>query len=207
MGAGCRRTANRETVFVGGYCENTCFANHGGCEASSELDAVKTDLHCELKPDSHEPMVLSIAEMMSQIDSAGQNRKSTFLYTPDMFSKTYFRACFLKMPDREGSVSIAINAGVRTLVDSGCDWTEIRKKGITEVWLGVESATKALRDKYCKPDFTNAEVVKLTREGREAGIDVCWYLVDGLEDTDETRLATLQLIKDGDPFRIHIGDI
>ena len=71
----------------------------------------------------------------------------------------------------------------------------------------MESASKYLRDKYFKIPFTNNEVRKITEQGQKANINICWFLVDGAEDTVETRLETYQMIKDCDPYRVHIGEL
>ena len=208
MGGGCRMTANRETLIVGGYCEHSCFSGHGGCEASSELDAIKSTVHCELKPGTKDKLLVSMEQLNVVVDDATKRGKSVFLYTPDMFSPTYFESCYKKLPTRNDTASIAVNAGVRTLVDTiAGDWNSVREKGITEIWVGVETANVILRKKYHKPEFTNEEVVRLTKEGRAAGINICWYLVDGCEDTTQTRIDTWQLMKDADPYRIHIGHL
>jgi len=206
MGAGCYRIPNRNLFFVGGYCENGCFQNHGGCEASSQFEAVKSEVHCELKPEDLGKTVKPINDINAAIDQATKDGKTIFLYTPDTFSDFYFEAFYKLLPNRNGNTYIAINAGVRTLVDKA-NWEEIHNKGIREVWIGVESANSRLREKYFKPAFTNAEVLGLTKAGHEHGINVCWFLVDGTEDTDETRLQTYGLIKEAEPYRVHIGEL
>ena len=87
------------------------------------------------------------------------------------------------------------------------DWDFLSRKGIKEVWLGVESGNKSLRDKYTKPSFTNKEIVEITEQGRKNNVNICWFLVDGDEDTDKTRLETYQLMKEAQPFRFHIGEL
>jgi len=206
MGSGCYRVPDRELFFAGGYCENGCFRDHGGCEASSQFKAVKTEAHCELKPDDDLTFPKTMAEINKAIDEATSKGKTIFLYTPDMFSETYLEGILAKLPERNGSTYIAINASVRNLVDR-VDWAEVYKKGIREIWMGVESASLDLRNKYHKIPFTNEEVLKVTKEGEETGINICWFLVDGAEDTTETRLQTYQMIKEADPYRTHIGNL
>ena len=55
--------------------------------------------------------------------------------------------------------------------------------------------------------FNNNELVALTKEGQETGCHICWYLVDGVLDTDATRLETYNLIKEAFPYRVHIGQL
>lgn len=206
MGASCYRVHNRNLFFVGGHCENSCFRSHGGCEASSEFEAVKTEVHCEIRYQDKMKMV-SMEKISEAVKSATEKGKSIFLYTPDMFSDTYFSQCFQKLPRSNGDTYIAINAGVRTFFDRKVDWADILSKGIREIWIGVESASPILRNRYFKQKFTNDEVLKITADGMKAGVNICWYLVDGVEDKDETRLKTYQLIKKGSPFRAHIGQL
>lgn len=205
MGAECYRVPNRNLFYVGGHCENSCFRNHGGCDASSEFEAVKTEVHCELRM-GDKVMIVSIKEVVEAVKNATRKGKSIFLYTPDMFSDVYFSQCFQKLPHSNGNTYIAINAGVRTLFDRA-DWVDILSKGIKEIWIGVESASVNLRNRYFKQEFTNAEALKITADGMKAGINICWYLVDGVEDTDATRLETYRLIKKANPFRVHIGQL
>lgn len=208
MGGGCRRTANMETVFAGGFCENSCFQRWGGCEASAEFEVVKTDAHCEIKPESPEILVKSAQQINADIYRIVTRGKLVFLYVPDLFSDTYFKCLFPHLVSRNGSTYISTNAGVRTLADKvQGNWPFVFDKGIREIWMGVESASLELRRLYGKKDFTNAEIVDLTKTGREAGINISWYLVDGPEDTDKTRLDTYQLIKEADPYRVHIGNL
>ena len=205
MGSGCYRVPNRNLFFVGGHCENGCFRDHGGCEASSQFEAAKSELHCELKPEN-KTIMKPINEVYGAIERATKDGKTIFLYTPDMFSDAYFDRCFKTLQNRNGNTYIAINASVRNLTDKG-NWSEIYAKGIREIWIGVESASKCLRDKYFKIPFTNNEVREITKQGQKAGINICWFLVDGVEDTIETRLETYQMIKDCDPYRVHIGEL
>jgi len=210
MGGGCYRIPNRELFFVGGYCPNACFQNHGGCEASAEFEAVKTDVHCEIKPDSQNILTKTTEEIEVFINGAVKQEKTIFLYTPDAFSEFYFDKFFMALSERNGSTYIVINAGVRTLVDrlnNGLSWQDIHNRGIREIWIGVESASPYLRHEYHKPFFTNKEVLDVTQKGQEAGINMCWFLVDGSEDTSRTKARTFELIKRADPYRIHIGEL
>lgn len=208
MGGGCYRSVSRELFYVGGYCENQCFSKYGYCEASSDVDPTKTHDTCELKPEYKERDVKPIGVVNAAVAEATEHGKEIFLYTPDMFSDFYFEECFTKLPNRNDRTHICINACVRTLIDKlGYDMLSLKDKGIREVWVGVESANPALRDKYDKPSFTNEELEKLTIAGRISGVDICWFLVDGCEDTDKTRLETYNLIKDVEPFRLHVGQL
>ena len=206
MGGGCRFMKNRETIYAGGKCENNCFSHYGGCNASDDV-AVKQIETCEYKSENHDIMLLSISEINQRIEEFTKQGKSIFLYTPDMFSKFYFGRLFKKLPDRNGNTFIAVNAGVRTFKQRKFPFEEMRSKGIFEIWIGVESADLNIRNKYGKPMFSNADVIKLTKEAKKYEINVCWYLVDGKEDTAESRLLTYNLIRECNPFRVNVEQL
>ena len=63
---------------------------------------------------------------------------------------------------------------------------------------------RMLRTELNKPMTADDELLALTKEAKEAGVNVCWYLVDSDIDTQETRLATYDLIKTGNPFRLNV---
>ena len=206
MGGGCNRIEGRESFFVGSFCENNCFDGFGGCDASFEGLVTKTHDTCEMKPESKQKAAVDMEAVINAIRSATRISKSIFLYTPDMFSGFYLENCFQRLPENSDAY-ISVNACVRTLIDSGISFAEIRAKGIREIWLGVESGDSGLRDKYSKLRFTNEELIQITRTANANGVHVCWYLVDGIEDTIETRMRTYDLVKIANPFRIHIGEL
>lgn len=204
MGASCNRIPDREIFYVGSFCENACFLGFGGCDASYELESVKTHNTCEFKPELKTKLPINMEAITEAIkNSIG---KSIFLYTPDMFSDYYLENCYKLLPDQPKAY-ISVNACVRTLIDSKVSFVEVFKKGIKEIWLGVESGNRILRDRYSKLPFTNEELIKVTKEAKDAGISICWYLVDGVVDNISTRLETYTLIKEANPFRVHIGEL
>ena len=206
MGGGCNRIPGRETYYVGSFCENDCFRGYGGCDASFNGLVTKTHDTCEMKPETKVMAFVNMDAVNLAIDKATKEGKSIFLYTPDMFSKFYMENCFQLLPPKPLAY-ISINACVRTLVDSNILLEDIRFKGIREIWLGVESGDRSLRDKYNKLPFTNEELSQLTRKADMSGIHVCWYLVDGKEDTIETKITTYELIKTANPFRVYLGEL
>jgi radical SAM superfamily enzyme YgiQ (UPF0313 family) len=206
MGGGCRNISNRETIYAGGKCENHCFSHYGGCNASDDI-AIKQRETCEYKTDIHDVLLIPLKTINRQIEEFTKQGKSVFLYTPDLFSDIYFETLFKKLPQRNGNTYIAVNAGVRTLKQRRFPFNEIKEKGILEIWIGVESASIHTRNKYGKPKFTNSDVIRITKEAKEYGINICWYLVDGKEDNEATRLATYNLIKECNPFRINIEQL
>jgi len=203
MGGGCRFMKNRETIYAGGKCENNCFSHYGGCNASDDI-ALKQTETCEYKSENHDILLLSLKEINDRIEEFTKKGKSVFLYTPDLFSKFYFSKLFKKLPERNGNTFIAVNAGVRTLKQRKYPFEEIKARGIFEIWIGVESAELSIRNKYGKPKFSNKDVIFLTKEAKKYGIEICWYLVDGKEDTAQSRLATYDLIRECNPFRVNV---
>ncbi len=185
-------------IYAGGKCNNHCFADYGGCN----IHRTKED------------KVLSMEEVAYQLGKSAAHDEQVFLYTPDLFSDLYFDSVFKQLPFKNGfndpifeHVYIAVNAGVRTLRDKIKDLIELCNRDIREVWLGVESAVPEIRTKYGKPSFTNQELISLTQEGNYIGINMCWYLVDGPEDNDASRIATYNLIKECKPYRVRIKEL
>jgi len=83
----------------------------------------------------------------------------------------------------------------------------IRKVGIQEIWLGVESASPELRGKYSKPPFKNIDLIKATKQLQEVGIQCCWYLVASPDDTEKTIRQTVALVNEVKPDRIFTFDL
>ncbi len=204
MGGSCRNVQGRETVYVGGWCENNCFAAYGGCEAGTKFGTTKTHDTCELKPSK--PNEVDMDKANSLIDGFTKQGKSVFVYTPDMFGDYYYKECFLQLPNRNGNTYLAVNAGARSFLDKG-DWAKVYERGIRELWVGIESGASRLRNLYGKPSFLNEEAVEMVKEGHKSGVNICWFLVDGDEDNKETRLATYNLIKQAQPFRVIISEL
>jgi hypothetical protein len=206
MGGSCYRGEDRDMYVVGEWCENSCFGDFGGCEASMDANTTKPSPNCEYRATGDPRLVpINMQAVLAAINQARGTRRQLFLYTPDMFQSHYLVECMEKLPGASEWTYLAINAGVRSFLDSGWGFADLCAKGIREMWFGVESGDPILRARYDKPTFTNAEVIQLTQDGREAGVNVCWFLVDGVDDTDESRLATYELIRRAHPFRVQVG--
>lgn len=202
MGAGCYVNERRDLLVIGNYCENNCFPIHGGC-ASSKDEALKDTTMCELRPECDDPFLVSMDQIKNAINNAIGKEHSIFLYVPDMFNDLYFNHILAKLPDNP-KAKIAINGCVKTFKEKA-DWEELKRKGIYEVWLGVESGSKKLRKIYNKLPFSNKDIAKITEKGRSIGVNICWFLVDGEEDTQETRLETYTLLREAQPFKFHFS--
>lgn len=209
MGGGCYRSTDRDMIEVGSWCDNECFGRFGGCEGSitGKTKITKPTTNCEYRPSEPERKPVNMEWVLASIADAARSGRELFLYTPDMFQPFYLDGCLRKLPERNDGVYLAINACVRSFVDSSITFEWLRARGIREVWVGVESADPALRDEYDKPAFSNAEVIGMTVAGREAGVNVCWFLVDGERDNDQTRLATYALIREAEPYRVQVGTL
>lgn len=204
MGRCCYKVGGRVLHYVGGFCENNCFQEFGGCNASVFGEVTKTHETCDLVPQNKETgTALGLA--LKAIDEATKDRNGIFLYTPDMFSTFYWEEFLTKLPVRHDDAKIAVNGCVRTFSDKVSDWKFLKERGITEIWFGVESGNRALRDRYNKPQFENWEVVNVTGQGRLHGINICWFLVTGEVDTPETKLETWNLVCKAEPYRIYVG--
>ena len=207
MGGGCYRGMNREMVVVGAWCENECFSQFGGCEASMSGDITKPTANCELRPEEPTRLSMTIDAVVKAIAESTEKGRELFLYTPDMFQEFYLKECFWQLPDQAERTYLAVNAGVRSFIDSGIGFGELTRRGIREMWVGVESGSPVLRERYGKPAFTNDEVFWLTDEGRKNGVNVCWFLVDGVLDTDASKLETYNLMRRCEPYRVEIGTL
>lgn len=178
-------------LFVGNSCKNNCFAKYGGCDVHKEYE-------------SHFP--ISIDQINAKIREYAQQHTPVFVYTPDIFSDVYFEPLFKKLEKAEGG-HVAVNASVRTLTDKIKNFGEILEHGITEIWLGVESGSLKIRNRYGKPRFTNKEVLAITNECKRYGIKICWYLINGPEDDDRAKLLTYNLMVKGNPSQFRFAKV
>lgn len=205
MGRGCYKNEKRDLLIVGNRCVNNCFPQHGGC-ASAKDEMLKDSLMCELRPEFPEPLIHDhMRQIKKAIDRAGEVGKSLFLYTPDMFEEFYFNNVLMKLPKNHG-VYLCVNGCVSSFLKRA-KWPELYSRGIREIWFGVESGNPELRNLYNKPEFDNEDLIAITEKGRDIGINVCWFLVDGIEDTAETRLETYHLMVRAQPFKFHFSEV
>lgn len=206
MGSSCYTNERRDLVIVGNYCSNRCFEGLGECGAS-EFGEEKSVLMCELRPELDSKIIdNATVQIRAAITLSVREGREVFLYTPDMFNK-FYRDAVLKKLLPNPNAYIAVNACVHSFIESGWDFESLKSLGIKEIWFGVESGSKKLRDKYNKPNFDNSNIERLTVLGRDAGVNICWFLVDGDLDTDGTRLETFTLLKEAQPFRFHFSPL
>jgi hypothetical protein len=188
------------TIYLDKFCRYQCFQNYGGCPSSFNREVIDIRL-----------VVTVIKEAFEKNPKA-----SIFLDAPNFLDVPGRR----KLPDEEDNQhmlilkeiiklgvkpNLRIETTVCSLVDApACFYEFLRKAGIREVWMGVESASLELRNKYEKPYFENRQLVEITGALGRAGIRCGWYLVVGFEDSDESIQATIDLIYEARPYRIFL---
>ena len=188
------------TIYLDKFCRYQCFQNYGGCPSSFNVE------------------IINISKVIKEIKEViGQNPEARiFLDAPNFLDVPGRRV----LPDEEDNQHInilkeiiktgiqpylRIETTVRSLLDTPADFYEfLFRSGIREVWMGVESASLKLRNKYEKPYFENSRLVEITNALRRAGIFCGWYLVVGFEDSDESIQETINLIHEANPDRIFL---
>lgn len=94
--------------------------------------------------------------------------------------------------ERGYDLNIWAYARVDTVKDEFLD--RLRRGGVRWLALGIESASKHVRDGVEKGRFGSAEILKVVRKIRDAGINVIGNYIFGLpDDTHETMQETLDL--------------
>ena len=134
-------------------------------------------------------------------DVISDNNDRTWLYVLDFFDHRNLDI-FTALPIQD-ETPLAVEGCVRTFYDNYYSKNyrihAMKRKGINEVWFGVESGNRELRDDYGKLSFTNDELLEVMDELHKNDIKVAWYLVYGENDTRETILETNKLVQGGQP--------
>lgn len=186
------------TIHVDKFCRWQCFQGYGGCPAGIQRE------------------VIDIPKIVEAVKEAVKKDPEAriFLDAPNFLDVLWQR----ELPDEMANQHIdilkeIINQGIKaylrieTSVESILPpnyYRVMRQAGVREIWLGVESGSRKLRDKYKKPSFENADLIKITRYLRKKGVQVGWYLVVGYEDSNESIDATERLIREAQPDRIFL---
>lgn len=111
-----------------------------------------------------------------------QKGKPTWLFVLDFFDSINYDI-FAAMSNQR-KTPLTLEGCVRTFYHNYlAKIPELVAKGVTEIWLGVESSSEKLRNSYKKPPFTNEQLAEIMAKLQTAGIDVCWYMTTGPEDT------------------------
>ena len=186
-----------------------CFLGYGGC--SSRLPIFG---ECEIWKI---PKILKEIKKVMKQNSAAR----FFLDTPNFFdsnkklaeNKFQFQELLDALIQKAMGVYLSIQATPRELIyflkdeDDKISPRLIRKAGIREIWMGVESANSELRRKYGKPYFDNNELEEAMIKLRKAGIKCCFYLVASSDDTDETIQETADFVHKTKPAQICPFDV
>ncbi len=193
-----------EIIFIDRFCQQQCFKSYGGCSSFS-----------------YERQVIDINKIISRIQSILKRKPKAkiFLDAPNFIDVDYRRQIpeetenqhikLLRAIIKSGiKAHLRIETTVYSLIDKKSDFYQLLKDaGIKEVWLGVESGNRKLRDKYNKPSFTNKQLKQITQNLHKEEIFCCWYLIVGFEDTDKTAIETADLIKKVEPDRIFLSQL
>jgi radical SAM superfamily enzyme YgiQ (UPF0313 family) len=180
-------------ILLDNFCSwGRCFKGYGGCaDRSARYEECK---------------IWDVLEIIRKIDKIliKNPQARIFLETPNFFDpekmigeEMYQFHEFLSVETEYAYLSVqAIPRDLIDFLKEGVVTPEIiRESGIREIWLGLESANRDLRNKYWKPPFQNDDLLEMLKQLRGAGINYCFYLVVSLEDTDETINETIAFIK------------
>lgn len=184
-----------------------CFKGYGGC-----ADRGPRYEDCE---------VWDIPKILDEINRNLKKNPNTrfFLETPNFFDpykmvgeESYqFQELMSTLIDKESLAYLSVQAIPRDLInfiDEGIAATPlIWKSGIREIWLGLESANRELRNKYSKQPFHNEHLLETIKKLQRVGIRHCFYLVVSLEDTDDTIRETIAFVRETKPYKIRPSDL
>lgn len=192
-------------IRLDNFCSwGRCFKGYGGC----------ADRH----PVFDECEVWDISKILEEIKKVlAQNSEARFfLDTPNFFDsnkmigedKFQFQELMGAIYQQRLKTYFGVQATPRDLIYFLKDEEDnispglIRKVGIREIWLGVESANPKLRGKYFKPDFNNGALEEAMIMLRKADVHCCFYLVISSDDTDETIQETVDFVRKTKPAQI-----
>ena len=190
------------TIHLDNLCRNQCFHGYGGCSST------------------YERKVMDIPGVIANIEETLKQDPDVriFLDAPNFLDVLLLRN-FPNEPENQNILLLReiIKAGIKPYlriettvdslleVDDRLDFFDFpRQAGVQEVWLGVESGSPELRDKYSKPSFDNDELAGITKLLHNAGIFCCWYLVVGYEDSSDSISTTEKIIREAQPDRIFL---
>jgi len=190
-------------ILLDNFCSwRKCFLGYGGCGSNRPVFG-----KCE---------IWKISKILKEIKKVLMENSETrfFLETPNFFDRhkrltedAFQFQKFLTVVGRQKfQPYFSVQTTPRDLIyfvnqeEKNCSL--IRRAGIQEIWLGVESANRELRDKYFKPAFDNADLEKAMLKLQVAGIAGCYYLIASTDDTHETILETVDFVRKTKPAKI-----
>jgi hypothetical protein len=192
-------------IHLDNYCSwGRCFRGYGGCAGSYPVfDRCK---------------VWNIPKILREIKKILTRNPNArfFLETPNFFDsekmidedRYHFQELLMAFNQNTLSAYFSVQATPRDLIYFLKDEEDsispglIRRAGIQEIWLGVESANPELRRRYFKPAFKNEDLEEAMKKLRKYKIDVCFYLVISSDDTDETIKETVDFVRRTKPAQI-----
>lgn len=193
-------------IHLDNFCSwGMCFKGYGGCADRRH-------------PIFSECEVWDIPKILKEIKKvlALNPEARFFLDTPNFFDsdkmikedKFHFQELMGAIYQQHIEAYFSVQATPRDLIYFMNDEEDrmspklIRKAGIREIWLGMESANPKLRGKYAKPSFNNNDLEEAMTELRKVGIRCCFYLVISSDDTDETIQETVDFVRQTKPAQI-----
>lgn len=179
---------NYNVLKVRNECRWNCFENYK--QKNQSLSAC--DGGCGYISPACHSFLLDENSKDINIDIARISDKKVWLYVLDFFDEMnsdIFESI------KENNNYLTVEGCVASFYKNYLDKIqELKNKGIKEVWFGVESGNENLRNSYNKPYFNNEQLHQITHMLKDNGIKVCWYLVQGPEDTVDSVLDTNKLI-------------
>ncbi|HLM84163.1 MAG TPA: hypothetical protein VK254_03065, partial [Candidatus Bathyarchaeia archaeon] len=178
------------TIFLDKFCRYQCFQNYGGCPSSFNREVMNIHLVIQMIREALEKNAKAriFLDAPNFLDVPGRRR------LPDEEDNQHIEI-LKEIIKREIKPYLRIETTVCSLAGAPVSFYEfLREAGVQEVWMGVESGSLELRNKYEKPYFTNNQLVEITGAQGRAGIRCGWYLVVGFEDSDESIQETIDLI-------------
>jgi len=129
---------------------------------------------------SQEPVGLDVINKV-----IAQQTDPTWLFVLDFFDD--MNIDIYKSLSHQDKVPLTLEGCVRTFYKNYMDEIpQLASIGVKEIWFGVESASEHLRNSYTKPHFTNNQLSEIMSKLKSSGIEVCWYMTFGPEDTWQT---------------------
>lgn len=186
------------TIYLDRYCRWQCFTNEGGCPSSFEREVIdipgvidRIKLILEKKPDARifldAPNFLDVPDRRLLPGESWDQHIQVLEEIVKARVKPYLR----------------IETTVHSMLKiSDYIFNLLSQSGVQEIWMGVESALRKLRNLYYKPPFQNRSLIQITRKLQSKGILCGWYLVVGYLDTDKSIQITENLIREAEPDRI-----
>jgi radical SAM superfamily enzyme YgiQ (UPF0313 family) len=190
-------------ILLDNFCSwRKCFLGYGGCGSNRSVFG-----ECE---------IWKITKILKEMEKvlAKNSKARFFLDTPNFFDRSkrltedkfQFQEFLAILGRKKFQPYFSVQTTPRDLIyfvnQEEKNSSLIRQAGIQEIWLGVESANRELRDKYSKPLFDNADLEATMLKLQTAGIAGCYYLIVSSDDTDETIRETVDFVYKTKPAKI-----